>query len=122
MIPDLPGQGDSQAPNDFDYSIPNLTEKLRRFAEAIQIDKNLHIAGHSMGGAVALLYTAQYPLDTKSLFLIDSAGVFNSVKTAYIKDPTLVRSFKAWVTCPFGTRTTVDLALFGLLKETSIMV
>ena len=93
IIPDLPGQGESKAPNDFDYSIPNLTEKLRRFAEAIQIDKNLHVAGHSMGGAVALLYAAQYPIDTKSLFLIDSAGVFKSGNTPYLKDPNSLKSF-----------------------------
>lgn len=93
IIPDLPGQGESRVPNDFDYSIPNLTEKLRRFAEAIQIDKNLHVAGHSMGGAVSLLYAAQYPLDTKSLLLIDSAGVFKSGNTPYLKDPNLLRNF-----------------------------
>lgn len=93
IIPDLPGQGDSRVPSDFDYSIPNLTEKLRRFAEAIQIDKNLHVAGHSMGGAVSLLYAAQYPLDTKSLLLIDSAGVFKSGNTPYLKDPNLLRNF-----------------------------
>mgnify|MGYP003411619296 CR=1 FL=1 len=93
IIPDLPGQGDSRVPSDFDYTIPNLTEKLRRFAEAIQIDKNLHVAGHSMGGAVSLLYAAQYPLDTKSLLLIDSAGVFKSANTPYLKDPNLLRNF-----------------------------
>ncbi|MEG2750049.1 MAG: alpha/beta fold hydrolase, partial [Acinetobacter sp.] len=69
IIPDLPGQGDSKVPNDFDYSLPNLTEKLRRFAEAIKVDNGLNIAGHSMGGSIALLYVAQYPIDTKSLFL-----------------------------------------------------
>ena len=93
IIPDLPGQGDSKAPQDFDYSIPNLTEKLRRFAEAIQIDKNLHVGGHSMGGAIALLYAAQYPIDTKSLLLLDSAGVFKSANTPYLKDPNLLRNF-----------------------------
>lgn len=92
IIPDLPGQGDSKVPSDFDYSIPNMTEKLRRFAEAGQFEKNLHIAGHSMGGAVALLYTAQYPVDTKSLFLIDSAGVFKAANTPYLKDPTTLRN------------------------------
>ncbi len=92
IIPDLPGQGDSKVPNEFDYSIPNMTEKLRRFAEAGQFEKNLHIAGHSMGGAVALLYTAQYPVDTKSLFLIDSAGVFKVANTPYLKDPTTLRN------------------------------
>ena len=92
IIPDLPGQGDSKVPNDFDYSLPNLTEKLRRFAEATKIDNGLNIAGHSMGGAVALLYVAQYPIDTKSLFLVDSAGVFKSANTPYLKDPTTLRN------------------------------
>lgn len=93
IIPDLPGQGDSKVSADFDYSIPNLTEKLRRFAEAIHVDKNPHIAGHSMGGAVALLYAAQYPVDTKSLFLIDSAGVFKTANTPYLKDPNQLKNF-----------------------------
>ena len=93
IIPDLPGQGESKVPQDFDYSIPNLTEKLRRFAEAIHVDKDLHVAGHSMGGAVTLLYAAQYPIDTKSLLLIDSAGVFKSANTPYLKDPNNLKSF-----------------------------
>jgi len=92
IIPDLPGQGDSKVPNDFDYSLPNLTEKLRRFAEAIKVDNGLNIAGHSMGGSISLLYAAQYPVDTKSLFLIDSAGVFKSANTPYLKDPTTLRN------------------------------
>ena len=45
-----------------------------------------------MGGAIALLYTAQYPVDTKSLFLVDSAGVFKSANTPYLKDPTTLRN------------------------------
>lgn len=92
IIPDLPGQGDSKVPNDFDYSLPNLTEKLRRFAEAIKVDNGLNVAGHSMGGSISLLYAAQYPVDTKSLFLIDSAGVFKSANTPYLKDPTTLRN------------------------------
>ncbi|WP_423855409.1 alpha/beta fold hydrolase [Acinetobacter guillouiae] len=92
IIPDIPGQGDSKVPNDFDYSLPNLTEKLRRFAEAIKVDNGLNVAGHSMGGSISLLYAAQYPVDTKSLFLIDSAGVFKSANTPYLKDPTTLRN------------------------------
>ena len=92
IIPDLPGQGDSKVPNDFDYSLPNLTEKLRRFAEAIKVDNGLNVAGHSMGGSISLLYAAQYPVDTKSLFLINSAGVFKSANTPYLKDPTTLRN------------------------------
>ncbi len=45
-----------------------------------------------MGGSISLLYAAQYPVDTKSLFLIDSAGVFKSANTPYLKDPTTLRN------------------------------
>lgn len=93
IVPDLPGQGDSKVAANFDYSIPNLTEKLRRFLEAIEADKDVHIAGHSMGGAIAMLYTAQYPIDTKSVFLINSAGVYKTIDIPYIKNPELLKDF-----------------------------
>ena len=90
IIPDLPAQGDTKVADDFDLSIPNLTEKLRRFAEAGHFEKEVNIAGHSMGGAIALLYTAQYPTETQSLLLVDSAGVFKSANTPYLKNPALL--------------------------------
>ncbi len=43
-----------------------------------------------MGGAIALLYTAQYPTETKSLLLVDSAGVFKTANTPYLKNPALL--------------------------------
>lgn len=90
VIPDLPFHGETQAPADFDTSVPNLTEKLRRFAEAGNFAKDTHIAGHSLGGAIAMLYGAQYFSDTKSLLLMSSAGVYRSANTPYLKDPTLL--------------------------------
>ena len=91
IIPDLPFHGETQVPKEFDSSVPNLTEKLRRFAEAGNFSKNTHIAGHSLGGAIAMLYGAQYFSDTKSLLLMNSAGVYRSANTPYLKDPTLLR-------------------------------
>ena len=88
IIPDLPASGDTKIPDGYDLSIPNMTEKLRRFLEATKFEKNVHIAGHSMGGAIAMLYTAQYPVEVKSLYLVDTAGVFKSANTPYLKDPT----------------------------------
>ena len=57
IIPDLPAHGETKTPENFDLSIPNLTEKLRRFADAAQFDPNMHIAGHSMGGGRLQCYT-----------------------------------------------------------------
>lgn len=91
IIPDLPAHGETRVPDDFDLSVANLAEKLRRFADAAKIDPHLHIAGHSMGGAVAMLYSAQYPLEVKSLMLTDAAGVFKTANTVYLKDPEQLR-------------------------------
>ncbi|HEO1827346.1 TPA: alpha/beta fold hydrolase, partial [Acinetobacter baumannii] len=61
IIPDLPGSGETIVSHDFDYSVPNLAEKLRRFVEAANLKGPIHIAGHSLGGSIALLYAGQYP-------------------------------------------------------------
>ena len=92
IIPDLPASGETQVSKDFDYSIPNVTEKLRRFVEAANLTGPAHIAGHSLGGSIAMLYAGQYPFETKSLFLIDAAGVYKSATTPYLKDPNQIKN------------------------------
>lgn len=87
VIPDLPTNGDTKVPDDFDLSMPNVTERLRRFVEAIHIQDKLNVAGHSVGGSIATLYAAQYPFDTQSLFLLNSAGIYKNANTNYAKDP-----------------------------------
>ncbi|MEH1710609.1 alpha/beta hydrolase [Acinetobacter pittii] len=91
IIPDLPGSSETIVPQDFDYSVPNLAEKLRRFVEAANLKGPIHIAGHSLGGSIALLYAGQYPFETKSLFLVDSGGIFRSANTIYLKDPAYLK-------------------------------
>lgn len=68
IIPDLPGSGNTQTTENFEMTLPNLTEQLRRFVETARIQNDLHIAGHSVGGSIALLYASKYNFDTKSLF------------------------------------------------------
>ena len=92
IIPDLPASGETQVPKDFDYSVPNVTEKLRRFVEAANLTSPAHIAGHSLGGSIAMLYAGQYPFETKSLFLIDAAGVYKAATTPYLKDPNHIKN------------------------------
>ena len=92
IITDLPASGETQVPKDFDYSVPNVTEKLRRFVEAANLTSPAHIAGHSLGGSIAMLYAGQYPFETKSLFLIDAAGVYKAATTPYLKDPNHIKN------------------------------
>ena len=87
IIPDLPSNGDTKIPESFDVSVPNVTSQMRLFIETLNVDENLHIAGHSLGGSIATVYASQYPFDTQSLFLINSAGLYKMGNTPYTKDP-----------------------------------
>jgi triacylglycerol lipase len=87
IIPDLPNNGDTVVPANFDDSVPNVTSQLRAFVEALKIEKNLHVAGHSLGGSIATVYASQYPFDTQSLFLLNSAGLYKMGNTPYTRNP-----------------------------------
>ncbi len=91
VIPDLPGSGDSTIAADYDLQPATMAESLRRFTETLKIEKNLNVAGHSMGGSIAGLYASLYFSETQSLLLVDPAGVFATTKSPYLKDPTLLR-------------------------------
>ncbi|HEX5362524.1 MAG TPA: alpha/beta hydrolase [Fluviicoccus sp.] len=84
---DLPGHGDTAAPDSFDFQLANQMEFTRKFATTLGIEKNLHVAGHSMGGAIAALYTAMYFLEVRSLLLVDPAGVYANAGKSLISDP-----------------------------------
>jgi pimeloyl-ACP methyl ester carboxylesterase len=73
LIPDLPGWGDSSriAHGNYDYSAQ--ADRLRAFVQKLD-PGGIAVAGHSMGGAIAGVYAAQYPQDVGALILVDSAG------------------------------------------------
>jgi pimeloyl-ACP methyl ester carboxylesterase len=122
VIPDLPAHGDTKVPADFDLQMPNMVEALRRFTEAGGFNKNMHIAGHSLGGAISVLYTSLYFMDTQSLLLVDTAGVYEKTTSPYLKDPTLLRNMI--VKQPGDFSKLLKIAMYtppfipaGLLKE-----
>ena len=87
VIPDLPHNGDTKVQANFDGSVPNVTSELRYFIEHLGIQEHLHVAGHSFGGSIATIYAAEYPFDTQSLFLLNSAGIYKKSQTSYTLDP-----------------------------------
>lgn len=72
IIPDLAGHGDTPAADNYDLFMQ--AKRLQALAEHLQIPA-WHIAGNSMGGAIAAIYAVQYPQQVQSLTLIDAAGV-----------------------------------------------
>ncbi|MGE8685451.1 MAG: alpha/beta fold hydrolase [Acinetobacter sp.] len=92
IIPDLPANGDTHVPANFDVSVPNVTEQLRQFVVKIDIEDKLNVAGHSLGGSIATVYASQYPFDTQSLFLLNSAGIYKQANTSYARNPYLLKN------------------------------
>jgi len=78
IIPDLPNNGETRVANNFDLSVPNVAEQLRRFVEAANIQNHLNVVGHSMGGSIAMFYASQYAFDTQSLFFTTFKPLFRS--------------------------------------------
>ena len=87
IIPDLPLHGDTKAPADFDPQIASFQEELRKLTGALGVEKNINVAGHSLGGAIALLYTSIYFTETQSLMVMDTAGVYKNTTSPFLKDP-----------------------------------
>jgi pimeloyl-ACP methyl ester carboxylesterase len=77
IIPDHIGFGESSHPQDADYSAGVQAVRIRILAKALGITK-LHIGGSSMGGQISMMYTALYPDEVKSLWLLDPAGIWSA--------------------------------------------
>jgi len=59
ICPDLPGYGDNP---DGEATLPNAVEFIRGL-----ITERVHVVGHSIGGAIAVLLAARYPECVASL-------------------------------------------------------
>lgn len=81
---DLPGFGMSSRPETASYAIPDQAARLDRIAEAIGLD-SFHLAGNSMGGAIAGRYAAEFPDKVKTLALLNSGGIANCPKKSELR-------------------------------------
>ncbi|GIF53674.1 pimeloyl-ACP methyl ester carboxylesterase [Asanoa ferruginea] len=73
IAPDLPGHGDSAAP-DGDYSLGAHATALRDLLVSLGLT-SATIVGHSLGGGIALQFAYQFPERTDRLVLISSGGL-----------------------------------------------
>jgi pimeloyl-ACP methyl ester carboxylesterase len=70
---DLPGCGLSDKP-DAPYDIPFFMDSLRSFCEALGLSR-IVLAGHSMGGQIAIHFATRYPDVVEKLILIAPYGL-----------------------------------------------
>lgn len=72
---DLPGHGESVKDPQLRYDLDDQVRYLNDILEQMKIRK-FHIAGNSMGGAIASLYAAKYPEQVQSLVLMAPGGIY----------------------------------------------
>lgn len=84
IIPDNPGFAESTYLEKGDYTIPAQSKRLALFMARKKIGK-FHVAGNSMGGAIAGTMARLYPGSLLSLALFDAAGTESAKKSEFQK-------------------------------------
>ena len=60
-------------PNDIPYTTKNLSNELHQLLQAAEIDGPIILAGHSLGGIVSLIYSAEHEEQVVGIAFIDSS-------------------------------------------------
>ncbi|NVJ85558.1 MAG: alpha/beta hydrolase [Algoriphagus sp.] len=93
---DLPGHG-LTGPDELQrYSTMDYSQLILRLAEKLNIPR-FHLAGNSMGGAVALQVASTRPDQVLSLNLIDSSGAPQLKPRSLDKDNTTIDRGRPWI-------------------------
>lgn len=71
IAPDLPGFGESEYNEAFPYTLDGTASFLEAFRRALHLPP-FHLLGHSMGGCIAVRYTAQNPEVVRKLALVST--------------------------------------------------
>ena len=74
VIPDIPGFGESSQIQNESYAAENQLTRIDRFMAALKIGR-FHVAGNSMGGMLAGMYSAKYPQKVLTVGLLAPGGV-----------------------------------------------
>jgi len=72
---DMANMGQSERVKGLDASMAAAADRLARFVQALELEK-ADIAGHSHGGAVAMMFAARHPELVRSLILFAPANPF----------------------------------------------
>jgi pimeloyl-ACP methyl ester carboxylesterase len=73
IAPDVRGRGKTEGP-DSGYTVPELAQDLRAFADALALDR-FHLVAHSLGSAIAMQFALESPERVITLTVLSPAWV-----------------------------------------------
>jgi pimeloyl-ACP methyl ester carboxylesterase len=82
---DLRGHGDSEAVDPPAYTYAHYAADIDKVVHALDL-RDFVLMGHSMGGAVCLLYAAKYPARVKKLIVVDSTVNLSAERIGRLRD------------------------------------
>jgi len=90
---DFPGHGLTGPDSLKRYGIKDYSELVHALAQKLNIEQ-YHVAGNSMGGAVAMQLASDYPGNVRSLNLIDAAGAPAADRDTKVTDEVTTRYYE----------------------------
>ncbi|QGZ65254.1 alpha/beta fold hydrolase [Paraburkholderia acidisoli] len=102
IVPDLPGQGDSDRPLD-GYDTQSLAASLRALLDALGVRRH-HLAAHDVGAWVAFTYAASFGGTVQRLALLDAG-----IPGVTLPEALPVAPERAWRTWHFAFHAIADL-------------
>lgn len=80
------GNGGSDKPLNFDYTIENEASTLWEALDILNLKKRIHLIGHSMGGAVVTEMAVQQPSRVAKLIMLDTSTDAKHIKLNPVLD------------------------------------
>ncbi len=111
IVPDLPGYGLSDKPEDVEYINDFFIDTMHAFVRALGLQQ-VTLLGNSLGGAIALGYALAYPDEVRRLILMAPGGV--EEREAYFQMEGIKRMMPLFAAGPLTETTMRELLSFQL--------
>lgn len=117
IVPDLPGYGLSDKPEDVEYINDFFIDTMRAFVQALNVGP-VTLLGNSLGGAIALGYALAYPDEVAKLILMAPGGV--EEREAYFEMAGIKKMMPLFAAGPLNQDSMRELLSFQLYDGSQV--
>ena len=118
IVPDLIGYGYSDKPDDVEYPLDFFVECVHQTLQAIGVER-YSLVGNSLGGAIAIKYTLDYPSLVEKLILMAPGGL--EQQADYFTMPGMQVMKEVFTSGPMAPERLEDFIRRGLVYDDSVV-